>query len=722
MIATSATPDNVALGTGAGYSPITVGGNVLSTGTYGRYKGSSCQLPGNNGGGAVFPTSVIPAAPYFSRTLTTSSNLVGTPMTGGNGGYINPQVISSLPYGTPPSPATSSILSFSIPGSAFFREPTVLAKPDTTRGGTGLAMTITNPDVQQLSDGNGTAVFNSSNGGITSTGYNTNPLGLPGVSPATQPYLGIYLGAFPLRWVGGRWSGSPTTSTGWIYTDSYGAVFGGPAVGITYALQYQDDSGNWVTYDEKYVNTDPSYMYVPDSMLLAPDSACFAFVDPRTSRFGAPNEDNVPTGSTSATRSASWRAPSVSTNWLDSTSCALITDRSGIESGFGSNFRGTYNSQNDWSNYTAKGWHYRNVGQGGTIFFQGGLFSQNSPYFPSDGLKFHGDTAGQGQLDPVFYTDADGVVRRAMGAWVPTGSDTTGQPLVTASTVSGGVASPLLASSTTDSVSPSESRPIILNRPFRSTAELGYVFSGNPWKNVDFSTPESGYSALLDVFCINEPDLNTGMVAGKLSPNTRQPMVLKAVLAGAYTDEENSFSPTPASPVAPLSPNDATTIANLLVTRTMTAPKAGPNTSNGPQPLANVGDLVGRWNNQQTITNNSLTPAVVSPHNIDGSKSYDGLSADIGQIAQLGSTPLAMGYALRIPRLSEAAVRALASVSNTRTWNLMIDVVAQTGRYPANAQSLQNFVVEGEQRCWAHIAIDRCTGQVIDSKLEVVKE
>jgi hypothetical protein len=53
----------------------------------------------------------------------------------------------------------------------------------------------------------------------------------------------------------------------------------------------------------------------------------------------------------------------------------------------------------------------------------------------------------------------------------------------------------------------------------------------------------------------------------------------------------------------------------------------------------------------------------------------------------------------------------------------MIDMIAQTGHYKPNAQSLQNdFVVEGEKRYWAHVAIDRFTGQVIDKQIELVNE
>ena len=65
----------------------------------------------------------------------------------------------------------------------------------------------------------------------------------------------------------------------------------------------------------------------------------------------------------------------------------------------------------------------------------------------------------------------------------------------------------------------------------------------------------------------------------------------------------------------------------------------------------------------------------------------------------------------------------MTSVSQTRVWNVLIDVVAQSGHNNPNAQSLQNdFIAEGEQHYWAHVAIDRFTGQVLDKQIEVVNE
>jgi hypothetical protein len=71
----------------------------------------------------------------------------------------------------------------------------------------------------------------------------------------------------------------------------------------------------------------------------------------------------------------------------------------------------------------------------------------------------------------------------------------------------------------------------------------------------------------------------------------------------------------------------------------------------------------------------------------------------------------------------EVVARATSSVSQTRVWNVLIDVVAQSGHFKPNANNLQNdFIVEGEQRYWVHVAIDRFTGQVIDKQIEVVNE
>jgi hypothetical protein len=89
-------------------------------------------------------------------------------------------------------------------------------------------------------------------------------------------------------------------------------------------------------------------------------------------------------------------------------------------------------------------------------------------------------------------------------------------------------------------------------------------------------------------------------------------------------------------------------------------------------------------------------------------------------LAQLAADPSVTGLGNKEAR--ELVMRAFSDATQTRTWNLMIDVIAQSGRYPTSANSLAGFLVEGEQHYWVHVAIDRFTGQVVDKQIEVVNE
>ena len=100
------------------------------------------------------------------------------------------------------------------------------------------------------------------------------------------------------------------------------------------------------------------------------------------------------------------------------------------------------------------------------------------------------------------------------------------------------------------------------------------------------------------------------------------------------------------------------------------------------------------------------------------------------RIVASGSFPLSAGNTDTsdyIKTRREAAIRALGDVGQTRTWNLLIDVIAQTGHYPSSVNSstpnaLSQFLVEGECRYWVHLAIDRYTGQIVDEVVEPVYE
>jgi hypothetical protein len=256
-------------------------------------------------------------------------------------------------------------------------------------------------------------------------------------------------------------------------------------------------------------------------------------------------------------------------------------------------------------------------------------------------------------------------------------------------------------------------------------SELGYVFRGTPWKNLDFFTPESGDSALLDTFCINEDYRPDAVSAGRVDLNTKQAPVLQALLAGAYRDETAGLKSPPTLPTGEpqlsLTSTEAIAISQALVTRTTVAPTRTDITISTPQPLSNIGDIVGRW-----------IPTASTTVPITGSAAYDGFSADLGTGLTTGTSATGLyqtsGTGVVTPddnviqRLRESTMRALSDAGQAGTWNLLIDVVAQSGHYPASATSLSNFLVEGERRYWVHIAIDRQTGQVIDENIEPVSE
>jgi len=214
-----------------------------------------------------------------------------------------------------------------------------------------------------------------------------------------------------------------------------------------------------------------------------------------------------------------------------------------------------------------------------------------------------------------------------------------------------------------------QDRPQILSAPFQSVAELGQVFRDQPWKTLNFTAVTSGDIGLLDAFTLQD----TPAVAGRTSLNTRQSAVLTAILSQATKNLTGTTL---------ISSTDRNTIVTRLIALT------------AAYPMLNKTELITRLMADPTVAL-LLNPASGPVWNKEA---------------------------------REAIVRALSDSGQTRTWNLMIDVVAQSGKYPptvtANpvAADLPKFIVEGEKRYWLHVAIDRFTGEVIDQQLEAVYE
>ena len=217
------------------------------------------------------------------------------------------------------------------------------------------------------------------------------------------------------------------------------------------------------------------------------------------------------------------------------------------------------------------------------------------------------------------------------------------------------------------------SRPVQLDRAFRSPADMGYVYRDVPWRSLNFSGTDSGDAGLLDAFGIED----TASVEGRVSLNSARPEVLQAIIANSLK-EEKSPSPTGVT----LTDDQAKTLAKKIADY-VTA-------SNGIQ---NISEMVTKFS----------TPANLS-------------NAGFGT-----GTGGESSFAVKTQR--EALIRALSGSTQTRTWNFLIDLVAQTGKYPPNATKLgSDFVVEGERRYWLHVAIDRYTSEVVAELLETVNE
>jgi hypothetical protein len=214
----------------------------------------------------------------------------------------------------------------------------------------------------------------------------------------------------------------------------------------------------------------------------------------------------------------------------------------------------------------------------------------------------------------------------------------------------------------------------MLNRPFRSVGEFGYAFraSAGPTatpaipKTIDFANATSTDAPILDLFTYNSASLR----AGSVNLNTQNIAVIAAIVKSAVTNESTS------AVVGLAASNNAAASPTQFPT------------------LGTVGD---------PVNGTMMRPAI-------GRQDIVRLVSAAGNT--IGSTEEA----------KETVARALSEVTQTRTWVLMIDLVAQSGRYPPNAATLANFVVEGERRYWLHVAIDRFTGEVIDQQLEAVYE
>lgn len=391
------------------------------------------------------------------------------------------------------------------------------------------------------------------------------------------------------------------------------------ADGVTFTLEYKDRFGNYIPYDElRGCQTGNDINHdLPDGFR---DMRFAVRLDPRTTRYSLRAGNAYIPDKIDSSKSRRW--------WLQGWSAWPGPDY-GISDGA-----------------TVSNGHYASAGESANAGWSG------SQYFPQ--------VSENKPTSVVRYEDPDGVRRLAMGGY---SSGWIGRPM-----------------QTTASAGTSDNRPIILNRPFESVAELGYAFRDQPWKQLDFFTPESGDLALLDVFCVEEPSDPDAkpLVAGRVNLNTRHPEVLEALLRGT------AKNPTGAK----LSDAAAESVAKAIVNWTRT-------TGSGNGPFRNRAELVGRW--------------------VSGTN-YAGVTTNLA--TALGGPE---GH-IQISR--QSVMRALVDGGTTGTWSFLIDLIVQEGRYPENAAVGQfgKFLVKGESRYWIHLSMDRFTGEVISKVVEAVND
>ena len=68
--------------------------------------------------------------------------------------------------------------------------------------------------------------------------------------------------------------------------------------------------------------------------------------------------------------------------------------------------------------------------------------------------------------------------------------------------------------------------------------------------------------------------------------------------------------------------------------------------------------------------------------------------------------------------MREAIVRALADAGTTRSWNFLIDIIAQSGQ----VTPVGVFLPQGESRTWNSVAIDRFSAEVLELFTETIQE
>lgn len=200
-------------------------------------------------------------------------------------------------------------------------------------------------------------------------------------------------------------------------------------------------------------------------------------------------------------------------------------------------------------------------------------------------------------------------------------------------------------------------KPIILNRAFECVADMGYASRDEVWKSLNLFGDPNDPNFQGDGALLDFFSLNENdVVSATINPNTATTNVMGMIMNGAAQREGVALASSQAASYA-----------------------AGIRTSLDTTPLRNPADLA------------KIASSIATSSNIPDFKNRNDI---------------------------EVIPRALADVTDTRTWRFFIDVVAQSGRLVGSATSLNQFEIDAQTRDWYSVHIDRFTGEVINIKKE----
>jgi type II secretory pathway pseudopilin PulG len=207
----------------------------------------------------------------------------------------------------------------------------------------------------------------------------------------------------------------------------------------------------------------------------------------------------------------------------------------------------------------------------------------------------------------------------------------------------------------------------VINHAYSNVGQFGYGIdtSNVSLPTLNFSSPTFPDAPILDFFSYN-PISSAYPRAGVVNLYTKNAPVIAAILANTLKTDAAAANPAPTPVVTAAQAMDA---ATRIVQETQNVLAGSPGFG--------------------AVTQTDMTRAIAARLVAAGASAPSWTGATTEQ--------------------QQSIARALAEMGQTRTWNLLIDVIAQTGQYKPNSPDLTggNFIVQGEKRYWLHIALGR---------------